>query len=160
MPRHSLAAATLPGVPSAASDPGAARAVEFALPVRIYYQHTDAGGIVYHARYLDFMEAARTELLQSLGFDLARLAEREGVLFIVHRAALEYRRPARLNDALTVTARAERIGRARVVFRQSVARGGECLVDGEIQLACVDPATFRPVPVPDAVRVRLGGAPG
>lgn len=129
---------------------------EFALEVRIYYQHTDAGGIVYHGRYLDFMEAARTEMLQSLGFDLAALAAGQGVLFIVHKVALEYRRPARLNDTLSVTAAAERIGRARVVFKQRVTRAGECLVEGDVHLACVDPATFKPVPLPAAVRARLG----
>ena len=111
---------------------------EFALEVRIYYQHTDAGGIVYHGRYLDFMEAARTEMLQSLGFDLAALAAGQGVLFIVHKAALEYRRPARLNDTLSVTAAAERIGRARVVFKQRVTRAGECLVEGE----CIWPVSI------------------
>jgi acyl-CoA thioester hydrolase len=130
----------------------------FSVRIRVYYRDTDAGGIVFHANYLAFMEQARTEFLGALGFDVAALATRDAVMFIVHRAAVEFLRPARLNEQLDVTAEVARVGRARVVFRQRVLRGEECLVAGEIQLACVDPASFKPVPVPGAVRARLGMA--
>lgn len=128
----------------------------FAVERRVYYQHTDAGGVVFHANYLAFMEQARTEFLLALGFDVARLAADAGVMFIVHRASLEFLRPARLNDLVRVSAEPVRVGRARVIFRQVVSRAGETLVEGEVQLACVHPATFRPVAVPPALRARLG----
>ena len=121
----------------------------------MYYQHTDAGGIVYHANYLSFMEAARTELLRSVGFDLAELASEQRVLFIVHRLNVAYLRPARLNDLLETTAEVERIGLARIIFRQRVWSNENLLVDGQSELACVDPATFRPVAVPETIKERL-----
>jgi len=95
----------------------------FAWPIRVYYQHTDAGGMVFHANYLSFMECARTELLQSLGFDLGELARRDRVLFVVHSAQIAYHKPALLNESLTVTAQVKRVGRARLEFDQAVMRG-------------------------------------
>ena len=127
----------------------------FSWPVRVYYQHTDAGGVVYHANYLSFMECARTELLQSLGFDLGELARRDHVLFVVHSAQIAYHKPARLNDMLSVTARVARIGRARLVFEQAVRRGEETLASAELTLACVDARTQKPVGVPDTIRKKL-----
>ena len=122
---------------------------------RVYYQHTDAAGVVYHTNYLDFMECARTELLQSLGFDLGDLARREHVLFMVHSAQITYHNPARLNDLLSVTARVARVGRARLVFEQSVKRGALTLASAELTLACVDTRTRRAVGVPEAIRRKL-----
>jgi acyl-CoA thioester hydrolase len=127
----------------------------FSWPVRVYYQHTDAGGVVYHGRYLDFMECARTELLQSLGFDLGHLARQQHVLFMVHSAQIAYHKPARLNDMLTVGARVSRVGRARLVFAQSVKRGTETLASAELTLACVDTRTRKAIGVPEAIRRRL-----
>ena len=124
-------------------------------PQRVYYQHTDAGGVVYHGNYLDFMECARTELLQSLGFDLGELARREHVLFMVHTAQITYHKPARLNDMLSVTARVACVGRARLVFEQSVKRGEATLASAELTLACVDARTQKAIGVPDAIRRRL-----
>jgi len=127
----------------------------FSIPQRVYYQHTDAGGVVYHGNYLDFMECARTELLQSLGFDLGVLARRDHLLFMVHSAQIAYHKPALLNDMLTVTARVARIGRARLVFEQSVRRGETKLVSAELTLACVDARTQKAVGVPEAIRGKL-----
>lgn len=127
----------------------------YSWPQRVYYQHTDAGGVVYHGNYLDFMECARTELLQSLGFDLGYLARHEHVLFMVHSAQIAYHKPARLNDMLSVSARVSRIGRARLVFAQSVKRGEETLVSADITLACVDARTQKAIGVPEAIRTRL-----
>jgi len=127
----------------------------FTWPVRVYYQHTDAGGVVYHGNYFDFMECARTELLQSLGFDLGQLARRQHLLFMVHSAQIAYHKPARLNDMLAVSARVARVGRARLVFMQTVKRGEETLVSAELTLACVDARTQKAVGVPEAIRRKL-----
>jgi len=121
-------------------------------PVRVYYHHTDAGGVVYHGTYLDFMEASRTELLHALGFDLAELAQRDAVQFIVYGLAVDYHKPARLNDQLTVTAAFTRVGGARIEFDQRVMRGEELLVSAKVKAACVHPTTYRPVAVPEALR--------
>jgi acyl-CoA thioester hydrolase len=130
----------------------------FAWPIRVYYQHTDAGGIVFHANYLSFMECARTELLQSLGFDLGELARRDRVLFVVHSVQITYHKPALLNDALSVTAKLARVGGARLEFEQEVRRGGEVLASAELTLACVGTEDYRPVAVPEAIREKLEGA--
>jgi acyl-CoA thioester hydrolase len=129
----------------------------FAWPIRVYYQHTDAGGVVFHANYFSFMECARSELLQSLGFDLGELARRDHVLFVVHSAQIAYHKPALLNDALTVTAQVKRVGRARLVFDQAVIRGEEVLASAELSLACVGAKSYRPVAVPEAIRKKLEG---
>jgi len=129
----------------------------FSWPIRIYYQHTDAGGMVFHANYFSFMECARTELLQSLGFDLGAIARRDRVLFVVHSAQIAYHRPALLNDALTVTARVTRVGLARLEFEQAVKREEEVLASAALTLACVSADSHRPVPVPEAIRTRLEG---
>jgi tol-pal system-associated acyl-CoA thioesterase len=127
----------------------------FSWPVRVYYQHTDAGGVVFHANYLGFMECARTELLQSHGFDLGELARRDRVLFVVHRAELVYHRPALLNDMLAVSAELVRVGVARLEFAQQVRRKDELLMEGTLTLACVNAETFKPVGVPLAIRNKL-----
>jgi acyl-CoA thioester hydrolase len=127
----------------------------FVLPVRVYYHHTDAGGVVYHGTYLDFMEAARIELLNALGFDLAELAASEHALFMVYRLEVDYHKPARLNDGLSVSAAIARLGRVRVDFEQHVRRGPEALVSAHVRAACVDPRTFKPVALPDPLRHRL-----
>ena len=129
----------------------------FSWPVRVYTQHTDAVGVVFHANYLSFMECARTELLQSLGFDLGELARRDQVLFVVHSAQIAYHKPALLNDALTVTARVARVGRARLEFEQAVKRGEEVLASAALTLACVSARGYRPVAVPEAIRRKLEG---
>ena len=125
------------------------------IPVRVYYQDTDAGGVVFHAQYLAFMERARTELLNARGFDLARFAEESRILFMVHEIAVRYHRPAVLNDMLEVTAEAGAFGPASLVFKQRVERAGELLVEAEVKLALVDRDRQRPVRVPEALRRAL-----
>ena len=129
----------------------------FSWPLRVYYQHTDAGGVVFHANYLSFMECARTELLQSQGFDLGELARRDHVLFVVHSAQIAYHKPALLNDSLTVTARVKHVGRVRLQFDQAVMRREEVLASAELSLACVSAKSYRPVAVPEAIRKKLEG---
>jgi len=127
----------------------------FYWPQRVYYQHTDAGGVVYHGNYLDFMECARTELLLSLGLDLGQLARREHVQFMVHSAQIAYHKPARLYDMLSVSARVARVGLARLVFAQSVKRGEETLVSADLTLVCVDARTQKAIGVPEVIRRKL-----
>ena len=129
----------------------------FSWPMRVYYRDTDAGGVVFHANYFSFMECARTELLQSQGFDLGELARRDRVLFLVHSAQIAYHKPALLNDLLTVTARVKQVGRARLEFDQAVMRGEEVLASAQLSLACVSAKSYRPVAVPEAIRKKLEG---
>ncbi|MBI5006951.1 MAG: tol-pal system-associated acyl-CoA thioesterase [Nitrosomonadales bacterium] len=124
----------------------------FSLPVRVYFQDTDAGGVVYHANYVNFMERARTEWLRTFGYSNAGMMKELGVVFVVRSMKLDYLRPALLDDLLTVTARIKEIGRSRVTLWQEVQRGEELLTEGEVHLVCVNVETFKPVSVPDVLR--------
>jgi len=110
----------------------------FILPVRVYYEDTDAGGVVYYANYLRFLERARTELLRSLGFGQARLAQESGIAFAVRSLNVEYLKPARLDDQLEVVAGIETLGRAQAIFVQRIDRAGETLLTATVRLACLD----------------------
>ena len=118
------------------------------IPVRVYYQDTDAGGVVFHAQYLAFMERARSELLNANGIDLARFVERHGVLFVVHEIHVKFLLPARVNDMLSVSAEVVKMGRASFVFRQKVERGAELLVEADVSLALVDRNRMKPARMP------------
>lgn len=120
----------------------------FSIPVRVYYQDTDAGGVVFHAQYLAFMERARTELLNHVGIDLARVAEERRVLFMVHELRARYHQPARLNELLSVSAEVAKMGRASLVFHQRVERGAELLVEADITVALVDRGRMKPARMP------------
>ncbi len=139
------------------AQPGSAEAgVRFSIPVRVYYQDTDAGGVVFHAQYLAFMERARSEFLNARGIDLASWSEAHGVLIVVHELTARYLRPARLNEMLTVTAAVAHIGRASLGYAQRVERAGELLVDARIDLAIVSRATMKPSRLPDDLKRVLG----
>ncbi len=132
----------------------------FRWPVRVYYEDTDAGGVVYYANYLKFMERARTEWLRNRGFEQDVLREREGVLFVVHAATVRYRQPARFNDLLMVESRIDRIGRVRIVFGQRVCRDtpkAELVCDGRVEVACVKAGSFRPTAIPERIRAEFPG---
>ena len=124
---------------------------EFNWPVRVYYEDTDSGGVVYYANYLRFMERARTEWLRTLGFDQAILRDQQGVLFAVSRSLVDYKSPARFNDLLNVTATIGRCRRASLEFHQQISRDGDdrLLCSGEVRVACVDAGSFRPRPIPE-----------
>ncbi len=124
----------------------------FTLPVRVYFQDTDAGGVVYHASYINFMERARTEWLRSFGYSNAGLMKELGMVFVVRSLKLDYLRPALLDDMLAVTARIKELGRSRVALQQMVQRGNEVLVEAEVHLVCVALEDFKPVRVPDVLR--------
>lgn len=120
----------------------------FSIPVRVYYQDTDAGGVVFHGQYLAFMERARIELLNAAHIDLARLADEQRVLFLVYELKVRYHQPARLNELLTVSAEVATMGRASLIFRQRVERGAELLVEADITVALVDRDRMKPARMP------------
>jgi acyl-CoA thioester hydrolase len=122
--------------------------------IRVYYEDTDAGGIVYYANYLKFAERARTEILRAMGQDHVSLAARDGVGFVVRRCVAEYRQPARLDDLLTVETQVVSIGGARFEMTQRVLRNDTILCDLAVTLGCVD-GNGRPARLPAAVRGAL-----
>jgi len=135
----------------------------FAWRTRVYWEDTDAGGVVYYANYLRYMERARTEWLRNLGYCQRDLASHHGVLFAVTRVRIDYRRPARLDDELSVTCDPRTVGAASVTFGQNVLRlsaGSEdppgafdaapgVLTEAEVRIACLDARTFRPLRMPE-----------
>ncbi|VVD96464.1 tol-pal system-associated acyl-CoA thioesterase [Pandoraea terrigena] len=131
--------------------------------IRVYYEDTDAGGVVFYANYLKFFERARTEWLRSLGIEQLELARHTGMIFIVRATALDYLAPARLDDHLTVKSRIERIGGASVDFHQEAWRdapdgSSELLVRGSIKIGCVGADTLRPGKIPMNVRLAMQSA--
>ncbi len=123
---------------------------EFTLPVRVYIEDTDAGGIVYYVNYLKFMERARTEYLRTLGYQHYALAD-ENFQFVVHSANVQYRQPARIDDALQVTASMKKLGKATLLFDQRVLRGNTLLCQADIKVACVTADTLKPTGIPAAL---------
>ena len=125
----------------------------FAWPVRVYWEDTDAGGIVFYANYLKFFERARTEWLRSLGIEQSALRESTGGMFVVSHIAINYLRPARLDDELLVTATLQESGRASLIIAQQAlpSRGGALLCEGTIRIGWVQGATLRPARIPAAI---------
>ncbi len=126
----------------------------FNIPLRVYIEDTDAGGIVYYVNYLKYMERSRTEFLRSLGYDKPAILD-GGLLLVVHAAQISYRRPARLDDQLQVTTQIEKLARTNVEFKQQVLRGDELLCEGLIRIACVDAHTMKPSAIPAAMHHQL-----
>jgi acyl-CoA thioester hydrolase len=120
----------------------------FIWPVRVYWEDTDAGGVVYYANYLRFLERARSEWLRALGFEQDALRDEQGVVFVVRRVEVDYLLPARFNDALEVSVSPVRIGGASLVVEQTVNRGVTPLIAARVTLACVDAVQFKPVKIP------------
>ena len=129
--------------------------MNFSLPVRIYFQDTDAGGVVFHSRYVDFLERARSEWLRSLGFTNPGLMSEHRIFFVVRALEITYFRPAVLDDLLEVGVEIESVGRSLMVFKQDVVRGGEKLASARVSLVCAAADTFKPVSVPAVVRSKL-----
>lgn len=126
----------------------------FCWPVRVYYEDTDSGGVVYYANYLKYFERARTEWLRSLGFEQDEMGKQDGILFAVRSATVDYHQPALFNDLLEVQATISEKRRASLVFNQSIERQdetGNILCSGTIKIACLDVNNFRPVPIPDHI---------
>ena len=123
----------------------------FAFPVRVYWEDTDAGGVVYHARYLHFLERARTEWLRASGFGQNELKTGEGVVFVVHAMDIRFNAPARLDDLLTATVAPIERRSASFIVAQTLKREPEAraLVEARVRVACLDAAAFRPRPIPE-----------
>ena len=127
----------------------------FRFPLRVYYEDTDAGGIVYYANYLKYMERARTEWLASLGFELSALERVEGIVFVVHRVEIDYRIPAQLGERIDATLTLVELNRASMIITQDVVRGGDVLTHARVALACLDRANRRPTRIPAPLHERL-----
>ena len=128
---------------------------DFTFPVRVYWEDTDAGGIVFYANYLKFFERARTEWLRSLGIGQQRLREDTCGMFVVSETNLKYHRPARLDDLLHVTATVQEIGRVSMLVKQSVLLNQEQLCTGSIRIGWVDAASLKPARIPAMVLAAL-----
>ena len=127
----------------------------FTFPIRVYYEDTDAAGVVYYGNYLKFMERARTEWLESLGFPLAAFEREHRVAFVVHRAEIDFLLPARLNDRLDVSVEALDRGASRLLVAQHVLRDAKTLAKARIALVCLDPARWRVARIPAPLALLL-----
>lgn len=127
----------------------------FSWRVRVYYEDTDAGGVVFYANYLKFFERARSEWLRAAGIGQQLLMQTDGVMFVVKSTVLDYHAPAQLDDELDLTVVVEKQGRASVQFTQQAWRGAQLLTTGRIKVACVDAKSFRPCPIPAPVLLRI-----
>lgn len=132
------------------------KAQPFSWPVRVYYEDTDSGGVVYYANYLKFLERARTEWLRAAGFEQSALAAVHNVVFIVRSIKMDYLRPARYDDQLTVSVEPRKFGAARIEMNQVVRCGQDDLVTAQVEIACVNTASFRPVRIPGPVIAKIG----
>lgn len=127
----------------------------YALPVRVYYEDTDAAGIVYYANYLKYFERCRTEWMRQAGHDQSALRETHQIAFLVKHVSVDYQKPARLDDLLTVQLEVEKLGRAQVVFRQYACLGDEVLVTATVQVVCVNTEKMKSAPIPEYLRTQL-----
>ena len=128
----------------------------FSLPVRVYYQDTDAGGVVYHSNYLNFMERARYEWLREMGFDIHSLVQVNKVIFMIRSLSIEYFKPALLDDSLQVSVKVKELGRSRLTLCQEVLRGQTLLAGAVVNAVCVGVDSLKPVSVPVPLRHKLG----
>ncbi|WP_082938361.1 tol-pal system-associated acyl-CoA thioesterase [Mitsuaria sp. 7] len=128
--------------------------------LRIYWEDTDAGGVVFYANYLKFMERARTEWLRGLGFEQETMRRDEGLMFVVSDTALRYLAPARLDDWLRVSVVPAEVGRASLVIDQQVWRGEQLLTQGRIRIGCVDAISLKPARIPARILQALQPSPG
>lgn len=135
---------------------------KFVWPVRVYYEDTDSGGVVYYANYLKFMERARTEWLRERGFEQDALLRDQQLLFAVRSVSIEYHRPARFNDLLAVVSRMVEARGATLVFEQTIERdpGAQVLCAARVRIACIDAQTFRARRIPRQLSEERGGAVG
>ena len=126
---------------------------QFNWPVRVYYEDTDAGGVVFYANYLKFFERARTEMLRHMGFEQDQLLEERGIIFVVRSVQVDYLIPARFNEQINVSALVTLAKKASLIFAQTITRGDEVLCQGTVRIACVDSQTMHPKAIP-AILIR------
>ena len=127
----------------------------FDFPQRVYFEDTDAGGVVYHAQYVKFLERARIEWLRYLGFTNSELERKYKMLFIVSEIAVEFVKPAKLDDAINISVGIESLGRVRVTFHQEIRRGEDILVKARVSVATVAAESFKPIEIPADVRKKM-----
>ena len=130
----------------------------YSFPVRVYFENTDAGGVVYHSEYLKFMERARTEWLRHLGFDHQALGRHHGMVFVVTAMAIDFQKAARLDDNLAVSVRMESLGKVRCVFAQEIRRDDDVIVFAKVTVASLAAESFKPVEIPAALRKKMEAA--
>jgi acyl-CoA thioester hydrolase len=121
---------------------------QFSWPIRVYYEDTDTGGVVYHSNYLNFMERARTEWLRALGYEQTVVRDKLGVIIVVHSLSINFKSPARFNDMLEVNCELVNLGRSSIEVKQTILCNGVDLIEGHVKAAFVDAVTFRPVAIP------------
>jgi acyl-CoA thioester hydrolase len=127
----------------------------FEWPVRVYYEDTDAGGVVYHSNYINFMERARTEWLRNLGFEQDALRLEEALIFAVHSMQIQFRSPARFNDQLLVKSSLEKVAGASLNFKQAIYRNEELLCEATVRIASIDATSFRPKSIPKYILTEM-----
>jgi acyl-CoA thioester hydrolase len=130
----------------------------FTWTVRVYYEDTDAGGIVFYANYLKFFERARTEWLRAAGVSQQELLEQHGAIFVVKHTSVDYHAPAKLDDVLNLTLSIEKLGRASVLFSQQAWRGDTLLTSASVKVGCVGATSLRPCPLPEACAAKMRAA--
>jgi acyl-CoA thioester hydrolase len=135
------------------------KAGAFFFPVRVFYEDTDAGGVVYHSNFLNFCERARTEWLRTLEIGRERLQREFGLMFVVRRATIDWRRPARLDDLLMVETHLSGVGKVRMSLTQTITRDETLLARIEIEVVAVSVTDFTPLALPDVLRSLLPSAP-
>jgi acyl-CoA thioester hydrolase len=121
----------------------------FNWPVQVYWEDTDAGGVVYHSQYLNFMERARTEFLRSLGLVQTTLRDDLGILFVVRDIQIRFKKPAKFDDELNVNTQLLKVGRSLLEFEQNIYRGDEHLIAAKVDVVCIGADSFRPMSIPD-----------
>lgn len=121
---------------------------KFSWPVRVYYEDTDAGGVVFYANYLKFFERARTEMLRDLGFEQDRLIDEQGIIFVVRSVRVDYLKPARFNERIDVSAEVVEARKTNFLFAQEINREDQLLCKGEVRIACLDAQSMRPKAIP------------
>jgi acyl-CoA thioester hydrolase len=122
---------------------------KFIWPIRVYYEDTDAGGVVFYANYLKFFERARTEMLRAMGYEQDQLIAKEGIIFVVRSVQVDYLNSARFNELIQVSAEVVQAKKASVTFEQFITRGDDVLTKSIIRCACLDAQTMRPKVIPD-----------
>lgn len=128
---------------------------KFIWPVRVYYEDTDAGGVVFYANYLKFFERARTEMLRAMGYEQDKLVETENLIFVVRSVQVDYLIPARFNELIYVSAEVVQAKKASLTFEQLITRGDDVLTKSMIRIACLDAQTMRPKVIPDYLLEQL-----
>lgn len=124
-------------------------------PVRIYYEDTDNGGVVYHANYLKFLERARTEWLRSINIDQKKLKEEKNLIFVVHKIDIKFKKPAEFNDLINVETKLKKIGSAKVEIMQTIKKENNLLVDALVEVAGINAKSFIPMKIPTELKIEM-----